>query len=89
MNLWKPTAIVLTSAFSMMIGYGAASARPAPEPQPMSREWHMSNALEHLRVARVELEQAEHNMDGWRARAIESTDRAIWETRHAIDVWHP
>jgi|HubBroStandDraft_4_1064222.scaffolds.fasta_scaffold806783_1 hypothetical protein len=88
MNLWKPTALVLTSALSMMIGYGVASARPA-EQKPMSREWHMHNALEHLRIARVELELSEHNMDGWRVRAVESVDRAIWETRHAIDVYHP
>jgi len=88
MNLWKPTALVLTSAISMTIGYGAAQARPA-EPRPMSREWHMSNALEHLRIARAELQLAEHNMDGWRVRATESTDRAIFETRHAIDIWHP
>jgi hypothetical protein len=88
MNLWKPTALVLTSAFSMIIGYGVASARPV-EPKPSSREWHMHTALEHLRIARGELELSEHNMEGWKVRAIESTDRAIWETRHAIDSWHP
>jgi hypothetical protein len=88
MNLWKPTALALASAFGMMIGYGAASANQG-DARPLSREWHMHTALEHLRFARAELELSEHNHDGWRGRAIEATDRAIWETRRAIDDWHP
>jgi hypothetical protein len=88
MNLWKPTALALATAFGVLVGYGAASANPG-DPQPGSRQWHMSNALEHLRFARAELLLAEHDREGWRERAVEATDRALWETRRAIDVWHP
>ncbi len=44
----------------------------------------MRRALEHLRVARAELQAAEHNKGGWRLRAIENTDRAIVETERGI-----
>jgi hypothetical protein len=45
----------------------------------------MRVALEHLRAARAELDLAEHHLNGWDARAKEATDRAIWETRQALD----
>jgi hypothetical protein len=87
MNLWKPTALVLTSAFALLIGYGVASANPGdPKPGPVAGDYfHMRVALEHLRAARWELVAAEHNRSGWRERAVEATDRAIYETRMAMD----
>jgi hypothetical protein len=47
---------------------------------------HMLRALEHLRAARAELQAAEHNKGGWRARAIQNTDRAITETQNGMAV---
>jgi hypothetical protein len=47
---------------------------------------HMRSALEHLRAARTELQEAEHNKGGWRARALMHTDRAIGETERAMAV---
>lgn len=87
MNLWKPTALVLTSAFALLVGYGAASANPSHrEPTPVAGDYYnMRVAMEHLRAARYSLANAEHNKGGWRERAIESTDRAIYETRVAME----
>jgi hypothetical protein len=88
MNLWKATALVLTSAFALMIGYSVASANPGdakPAPVAGGEYYHMRVALEHLRAARWELQTAEHNRSGWRERAVEATDRAIYETRVAMD----
>jgi hypothetical protein len=87
MNLWKPTALVLTSAFAMMVSYSIASANAGhPKPVPASGDYrHMRLALEHFRAGRNELEWAEHDHGAWRARAIEASERAIWETRAALD----
>lgn len=40
----------------------------------------MDRALEHLRAARAELQEAENNKGGWRERAIQNVDRAITDT---------
>jgi hypothetical protein len=40
----------------------------------------MAAALGSLKAARASLEKAEHNKGGWRAAAIEKTDKAIVET---------
>ena len=45
---------------------------------------HMARALQHLRSARAELEKAEHNKGGWRARAIRNVDQAINDTENGI-----
>lgn len=87
MNLWKPTALVMTSAFALLVGYSVASANPSHEqPKPVAGDYYnMRVALEHLRAARWALATAEHNHGGWRERAVEATDRAIYETRMAMD----
>lgn len=63
------TSLVIVSIVAAM---GANSVR-ADQP-------HMRRALEHLRAARSELQSAEHNKGGWRARAIKNTDQAINDT---------
>jgi len=45
---------------------------------------HMRRALEHLRAARAELDRAEHNKGGWRARAIRNVDQAIADTENGM-----
>jgi hypothetical protein len=87
MNLWKPTALVLTSAFAVMISYSVASANAGhSKPAPVSGDYrHMRIALEHFRAGRNELDSAEHNHGGWKDRAVEASERAIWETRNALD----
>ena len=49
-------------------------------PQP-----HMHAALDDLRSARKELEEAESDKGGHRAKAIEECDRAIEEVRKGIE----
>jgi hypothetical protein len=90
MNVWKPLAIVSTSALVLIAGYQTASAK-AGNPAPTSIEGdyrRMHAALDALRVARDHLMNAEHNHGGWRERAVESTDRAIHETESAMQ-WAP
>ncbi len=90
MNVWKPLALVSISALVVVAGHQAAEAK-ANDPTPSSvggdyRRMHA--ALESLRVARDHLMNAEHDHGGWRARAVESTDKAIHETEDAIH-WNP
>jgi hypothetical protein len=54
----------------------AAPAVVAPVPE---RHPHIDEALEHMRAAKHELETAEHDFDGHRAKSIEHLDRAIHE----------
>jgi hypothetical protein len=46
---------------------------------------HMHAALDDLRSARSELEQAEHNKGGHREEAIRLTDQAINEVKEGMD----
>ncbi len=85
MNLWKPLALLSTSALALTLGYQAASATPAPPPVDVAgHQPNMEAALAKLQEARGFLDRAEHNKDGWRVKAIESTDVAIRETRRGI-----
>jgi len=47
---------------------------------------HMQNALDNLRAARHQLEIAEQDKGGHRARAIEIVDSAIGEVKAGIDA---
>jgi hypothetical protein len=86
MNLWKPLALVSSSALALLIGYHASFAEPAHAPAPAvaGNQPNMEAALAHLRDARQLLEKAEHNKGGWRAEAIKSTDVAIRETARGV-----
>jgi hypothetical protein len=87
MNLWKASTLVLATAVVALGAQNIASANPGGErPAPVAGDYpHVRIALEHLRAARAELGMAEHNRNGWAERAKEGTDRAIWETRQALD----
>jgi hypothetical protein len=85
MSLWKPLALVSTSAFVLLIGYQAASAHAAsPTGTTVAGQPNMEAALGHLQAARASLQAAEHNKGGWRAAALASTDNAIVETKRGI-----
>jgi hypothetical protein len=90
MNVWKITSLVSVSALALVVGYQAASAKPAdPSPSGVAGDYRrMHAALDGLRSAREQLANAEHNHGGWRERALEATDRAIHETEEAIH-WAP
>jgi hypothetical protein len=71
----------LTTTIIGLIAVSAFTMTTARADQP-----HMRRALEHLRAARAELQEAEHNKGGWRIRAIANTDRAIAETERGMAV---
>jgi len=56
----------------------AAPAAPAAAAMP-ERHPHIDEALEHMRAAKHELEIAEHDFDGHRAKSVEHLNQAIHE----------
>ncbi len=86
MNLWKPIALLSTSALVLTLGYQAASASSTPSKAPTIQEAqpNMQAALDKLQEARGFLDKAEHNKGGWRVAAITATDTAIRETKRGI-----
>lgn len=45
---------------------------------------HMQRALERLREAKAELQTAEHDKGGWRAKAVRHVEEAIRETERGL-----
>jgi len=74
----KSTVILIIGFFigGAVIGYAANGI-----PQP-----HMKAALESLKTARIELEQAEHNKGGHRVKALNLVDRAIEQVKKGIEA---
>jgi hypothetical protein len=70
---------MLKSTLLVVIAVSALDISSARADQP-----HMKRALEHLRAARAELERAEHNKGGWRAREISNVDKAIADTENGM-----
>ena len=56
----------------------AAPAAPAAAAMP-EKHPHIDEAIEHMRAAKHQLEIAEHDFDGHRAKSIEHLDQAIHE----------
>jgi len=56
----------------------AAPVAPAAAATP-ERHPHIDEALEHMRAAKHELEIAEHDFDGHRAKSVEHLNQAIHE----------
>jgi hypothetical protein len=66
--------VLLTFAFSAAARPTSAAAAALPAPHP-----HIHEALEHMRAGKHELETAEHDFHGHRAKSIEHLDQAIHE----------
>ena len=73
----------LRTAALLVMAISAINVASARDEQP-----HMARALEHLRAARTELERAEHNKGGWRARAIRNVEQAINDTENGMRAGH-
>lgn len=76
--------IMATVLFSLAFPAAAAGPKPAPPaPAPAApapdRHPHIDEALESMRAAKHQLEIAEHDFDGHRARSIEHLNQAIHE----------
>ena len=61
----------------------AAPAAPAVAAMP-GRHPHIDEALEHMRVAKHELETAAHEFKGHRVKSIEHLDQAIHEAEECL-----
>ena len=85
MNYWKALALTSIASMTLMLGLQVAQAKPMPAPQPIvAGQPHMEAALAHLREARAELDNAEHNKGGWRDAAVQKTEGAIADVRRGI-----
>jgi len=63
----------------------AVPAAPAAAAMP-ERHPHIDEALEHMRAAKHELEIAEHDFGGHRAKSIEHLDQAIHEAEICLEM---
>lgn len=69
----------LKASVAIIVAIAALGLTSARADQP-----HMRSALEHLRAARAELQNAEHDKGGWRVRAIRNVDQAIADTEKGM-----
>ena len=72
MNIVTRTLVVVAAVAAVNLGAARAD-------QP-----HMQRALDHLRAAKAELEQASHDKGGWRSRAIKNVEQAIADTEKGV-----
>ena len=81
--------IMATLVFTLAFSAAAAPKAPtapvvaavpvAPAAATPERHPHIDEALEHMRAAKHELEVAEHDFDGHRAKSLEHLNGAIHE----------
>lgn len=77
--------IAMVSTLAVLLGLSLYTlGRPAPD-RDDAREPHMAAALEHLRAARAELDQATPNKGGHRERAIKLVDDAIHQVQQGVE----
>lgn len=77
-NLWKASTLGLVGTFALGIATGGGIALADAQP-------HMHEALDTLKMARGQLDKANADKGGHRAKAIQLTDQAIAETKAGID----
>lgn len=68
---------IATALGIALAGFAASASAQVDQP-------HMQKALADLQAARVELNEAEHDKQGHRGRAIQIVDQAIGEVRAGI-----
>lgn len=75
LTLWLKRSLGAAAAFGIAVAIGCASAPGQP---------HMRAALDELRAARAQLEQAQADKGGHRVRAIGFIDEAIEQVRQGM-----
>jgi hypothetical protein len=84
----RKTIIGATSTLVVLLGLSLYSlGRPPQDRDDMRREPHMAAAMEHLRAARAELDQATPNKGGHRERAIKLVDDAIHQVQDGMEYY--
>lgn len=89
--------VVVTLALSSAVLQPKASAAPAAAPTSAAvpapaavatpeRHPHIDEALEHMRAAKHELEVAEHDFDGHRAKSLEHLNASIHEAEICLNM---
>ena len=63
----------------------AVPATPAPVATP-EKHPHIEEALEHMRAAKKELESAEHDFQGHRAKSLEHLNQAMHEAEVCMSM---
>lgn len=76
MTFTRKTAAAAALGF-VLAGYGATASAQVDQ-------IHMQKALADLQAARAELNEAQHDKQGHRGRAVQIVDQAIGEVRAGI-----
>ncbi|HTG01624.1 MAG TPA: hypothetical protein VK654_13675 [Nitrospirota bacterium] len=71
--------VVVTLIIGLLIGAAAGGWAAIHQP-------HMIAAFDALKTAKAELEMAEHNKGGHRAKALELVEKAIMQTKKGIEA---
>lgn len=95
MTLLITATLLFTFAFSAAAGpkpaavpvpmVAAVPAPPAPVATP-EKHPHIEEALEHMRAAKKELESAEHDFQGHRAKSIDHLNQAMHEAEVCMSM---
>jgi hypothetical protein len=80
--------MITISRKSIVLALGVTLASGVFIGQALAYQEHMRAALDALRTARSELQQAESNKGGHRAEAIRLVDKAIDETQAGMEFAH-
>jgi len=86
-SLWLGVPVFAALAFVMPAADVAATAKKTKEPQVLSNA-QLAESIQTLRVARVTLENADHDYGGHRADAVKDITGAIHQLRKALEFAH-
>ena len=85
--------LLITATLLLTLAFPAAAAGPKAPPVPVpvaaampERHPHIDEALESMRAAKHHLQEAEHDFNGHRGKAIEHLDRAIREAEICMNM---
>lgn len=96
LTLLMTATLVFTLAFPAAAAGPKAAAAPVPAVAPVApaaaaapvpdRHPHIDEALESMRAAKHQLEIAEHDFDGHRARSLDHLNQAIHEAEICMSM---
>jgi hypothetical protein len=93
--------LLITATLLLTLAFSAAAAGPKPPAAPVplaaapeapspvatpERHPHIEEALEHMRAAKKELESAEHDFQGHRAKSVQHLNQAMREAEICMNM---